>query len=326
MIAHPADPRRATRRVARFVPGDRGIEIAAMVEQAPFALGRKGHAVERTDHADRARSGAVVEQVDLEQPAAGGFALDRELDQQRALPQAPLPVMGPDSRQARPLPEVGRAIDRRQILGRQGDDHDPLGARRMPEDIGITKVGEPFVEHRIIGIFGPCPAVVIAVRKALHLPRPVVRRASVGGDQCPLAEPRRAVFVDHGRARKDEMLVILEQGGGQFIPRREVAADGMAPRHVPPLLAMRIILVEQVPLAIGEDQPVGVAQPVGGGRIMIERAHRNLMRRSDARYSRRGSAWSRQRAPRRRRVARQRRGFSRPRRHNRAADRAVRAD
>lgn len=46
----------------------------------------------------------------------------------------------------------------------------------------------------------------------------------------------------------------------------------MSPRHVTPLVALGVILVEEVVGAVGEDQSVGVVDPVLGGGIVYLRA------------------------------------------------------
>ena len=43
----------------------------------------------------------------------------------------------------------------------------------------------------------------------------------------------------------------------------QIAADRVAPAHVAPVLALRVVLVEQVPFARMMDEAVGIAQPVG---------------------------------------------------------------
>ena len=42
----------------------------------------------------------------------------------------------------------------------------------------------------------------------------------------------------------------------------EVAADRVAPTHVPPLVAKRIVLVEKMILALEVHRPIGVVAPI----------------------------------------------------------------
>ena len=60
----------------------------------------------------------------------------------------------------------------------------------------------------------------------------------------------------------------------QFLPVDEIAADGVAPTHVAPGVAERVVLVEEVVFAVEPDQPVGVVGPVLARRKMKLRAVR----------------------------------------------------
>ena len=67
------------------------------------------------------------------------------------------------------------------------------------------------------------------------------------------------------------MPVLLAQGDRQVLPAHEVAADGVAPAHVAPAVPLGVVLVEQVILAVEEDQPVGVVDEVLRGREVEQR-------------------------------------------------------
>ena len=58
------------------------------------------------------------------------------------------------------------------------------------------------------------------------------------------------------------MLVGIEHRGFERFPVDQVCRAGMAPRHVPPILGVGIMLVIEVPIASVPDETVGVAEPV----------------------------------------------------------------
>jgi hypothetical protein len=59
-----------------------------------------------------------------------------------------------------------------------------------------------------------------------------------------------------------------------MFPVEQVAADGVPPAHVPPFIAFGVVLVEEVILAIEEDQPVRVVHEVLRGCEVKTRAKR----------------------------------------------------
>ena len=129
-------------------------------------------------------------------------------------------------------------------------------------------------------------AAVVAVGQVLRLPAAPV--PGVDGDEARavvslgLAEPARVVPVDDGTAGEDHHAVLFGQGDGQVLPVQHVGADGMAPAHVPPGLAERVVLVEQVVLALVEDESVRVVHEVAGRREVEPRAQRLVVGRQRA--------------------------------------------
>jgi len=47
-----------------------------------------------------------------------------------------------------------------------------------------------------------------------------------------------------------------------MLPVHEIAADRVAPAHVAPFVAARIVLIEEVPFSLVEDQSVWVIHPI----------------------------------------------------------------
>ncbi|MOA30339.1 hypothetical protein D3C78_1514220 [compost metagenome] len=49
-----------------------------------------------------------------------------------------------------------------------------------------------------------------------------------------------------------------------MLPVRQIPAGGMAPVHRPPVLVVRVVLVESVINAVNTHQAVGIVDPAGG--------------------------------------------------------------
>ena len=85
------------------------------------------------------------------------------------------------------------------------------------------------------------------------------------------AQPARVRPVHDGAARKDHDAVFLAHRQRQVLPPQQVAAHGVAPAHMPPFVALGVVLVEEVILAVEEDQPVRVVHEVLRRREVEER-------------------------------------------------------
>ena len=284
MIAHPADPHWAPGGIARFVPGDGGIEIAALVRYLPQrslrrAIGRKVGPVESAGLTDRARTRRIVQHINLEQPAAVLRTFHRQLDQQRTFPD-PAGRAGPgDFRHFVPVLQIARRIDQRPVLVRKHHDHDPALRRGVPEYVRIPEIRHVQIEHRIAGV--ECKAAAAIVAKGQRLALPLRAMARCGGIDChhrirPKARTVRS--VDHGGPGKDHVCTGLGNRHRQFGPRGQIGADGVTPTHMAPALTFRVVLVKQMPFAGVVDQPVGIAQPVGCGGIVILRSHSRFLK------------------------------------------------
>ena len=156
------------------------------------------------------------------------------------------------------------------MLVRQHGDHDPAPRRLVPERLRIAEVLQAQIEHRVLGVLRPRPAAVVAVGEVLRLLAVSVSRvdgdeARAVGPRCR-AKPARVVPVDDDAAREDHHPVGFVQGDRQVLPVQQVGADGVAPAHMAPLLAQRVVLVEQVVLALVEDEPVRVVHEVARWR------------------------------------------------------------
>ena len=87
-----------------------------------------------------------------------------------------------------------------------------------------------------------------------------------------VAEAASVVVVDDDAAGEDHDAVIFGDGDGQFVPVKEVGADGVAPTHVSPLVAEGVVLEEEMVFVLEEDESVGVVGPMFGGREVDLRA------------------------------------------------------
>ena len=57
----------------------------------------------------------------------------------------------------------------------------------------------------------------------------------------------------------------------KVLPMEHVVADGMAPTHVSPDVALGIVLIEEVVLALVKDESVGIVHEIFSGREVILR-------------------------------------------------------
>ncbi len=182
---------------------------------------------------------------------------------------------------------------------RQHRDHHPLLLRFVPEHLRVAEVAELVGvrcrrqrDDRVAGVLRPGAAAVDAVGERLRL-RARLHVLAVGQRQGlrvqagehrhhrRLAGPPEAagVLQVHHRAAGEEHLghvarsILLGlQRDRQLVPAQQVTADGVAPGHVAPLVAVRVVLVEEVVLAVVVDEPVRVVHPVLGRRELELRA------------------------------------------------------
>ena len=116
-------------------------------------------------------------------------------------------------------------------------------------------------------MFMPLCQVRITLRQTLYLHCIVIVDAGVHGD-------RRSLVIDH-TAGKDATLIgrirCRRNGDGQFLPMRQIVADGVAPMHIGVISAIGIVLKEQMISSLPVNDAVGIVHPVGGGQKVIAR-------------------------------------------------------
>ena len=274
VIAGPADPCGATLVIPRLVPRHGGIEVAAQIDDLPVdpSLGRIGverGSVEPPRQGQRARARRAVERIDLEEPARLVAAFDRKLDEHRAFPHFARRTPRADVRQMGPVPKIGRGVERGAMVEGTRHDHDPAARRFMPEDIGIAKIAQPRIENGIAVRLDETQPRILADRKMLRLARAVDTGRGEQGDEPSRAEPGAALRVECHAPREEVMPLVAQHRGRQVAPVDQIGRAGVAPRHVAPILVMRIMLIIKVPQPVGPDEAVGIAQPVRGRGYMI---------------------------------------------------------
>ena len=97
------------------------------------------------------------------------------------------------------------------------------------------------------------------------------RAAGVNRDHgrlAVLAEAARVAVVNDRAAGIHHDRAFFRQSDRQMFPTEQIRADRVPPAHVPPQIAERIVLIEDVPLAVVIDKPVRVVRPMDRGSEM----------------------------------------------------------
>lgn len=133
-------------------------------------------------------------------------------------------------------------------------------------------MGEPKVEHRILGVGGPASAAILAKGQALGLPLRRGRMVSrIDGDQgrpVAHAKPAEIGMIADNRPGKDHRPSCFGQGDPKLGPRHEVGGDRMAPTHMPPKVAKRVVLIEEMIFGVEPDEAIGIIDPIAARREM----------------------------------------------------------
>ena len=176
-----------------------------------------------------------------------------------------------------PLFEVIGRVNRQVVAVRAViEGHHPMPARRIPEDIRIAAV---VADDRVVLPVSPGQPRIVAVGDGL-----AAARIGEGRDHhlfAPRLKTRCVVGVDRGAAGKTMVLGHRPgvEGDGQLLPMHEVFAHRMAPVHIAPTPAIRIVLEEQMPLAVVIDHAIGIIGPAAFGAEVELRAELFLVKR-----------------------------------------------
>ena len=207
-----------------------------------------------------------------------GVSVHRQLEEVDATAQLIAPAVLFHPALEAPIGEVLRTVETHaaaqlapvvgeEVIGRR---YPPPG-RGVPERSWRIDARAFVVEHRIALVVGERAAAIVRVGQAQpdlgaqvegddHLLLP-----GLAAELIPVVDERCSREAGAGRC-------IGKQHLGLLGPVHQVAADRVAPGHVPPRPAGRIVLVEQVVLAPVPDQAVGIVQPAGARGEVVARA------------------------------------------------------
>ena len=135
----------------------------------------------------------------------------------------------------------------------------------MPKHFRVAIATRDLLKDRVTGLLGKA-ASVGAVGDSLHRG---ISSSGVNEHQwwfAILAEAAGIVPIHHGAAAEHRAHGIGQKFVAEFLPVNEVFADGVAPVHVSPAPAIRVVLEKEVILAIVEDHAIRVVVPSALGR------------------------------------------------------------
>ena len=258
-VAQPGQPHAAALDVLEALGG---VEVLADVGESGVAvLGEEDGAVEVADEVLGGGAGRLLVGSHREghDPAGAPVAGVGQGEEVGALPyggvraDALAEVAG-----VSPGLEVGGAEEGDVVPG--GDDHDPGLGVLVPEDLGVAEVLAPVVgDDGVAGEALPGTAPVGGVGQGLGLSAVgggVDGDQAAAGDQAGGVGPVHDAAAGHGQA-----LRVVLQGRPLALPVHHVRADRVAPGAV--------LLVEEVVLALVEDQAVGVGEIPRGGAVVV---------------------------------------------------------
>src|SRR5450756_53843 len=114
----------------------------------------------------------------------------------------------------------------------------------------------------------PGPSTIHAVRDAMCFGLCVlsgVSMAGIDGNKAgypTLAEAARIPLIHHDTAGKDHLAIVFRDRDGEFLPVQQIATDRMAPTHVAPCVATRVVLIEKMVFPFEKHQAVWIIGPV----------------------------------------------------------------
>ena len=242
-----------TRNVAE---GLRRVETLAPLTGQIALLGHEAGAIEGT----HGISAVGCEQHPL---PTGRVAIHGQLEEVRAFEEIGFAGgIALDNLGQAPIAQIGRVeeVDGVLLLPLHVEHHHPLPGSFMPHHLGVAIASGDFLQNRVARKLGELAAVG-AVGDALH-------RGIPGGGVneherrfAVLAEASGVLPVHHGAAAEHRSHVVGQELVSELVPVDEIATDGMTPVHVAPIPTVRIVLEEQVVLAVVEDHPVRIVVP-----------------------------------------------------------------
>src|SRR4051812_31426660 len=133
----------------------------------------------------------------------------------------------------------------------------------IPEHAGITEIRHLQVDDGVLVVVRPGAPAIEAVRDVLCLARAaagvVLLISGIDRDKTVglwLAESAGVFAIDDHAARKDHDAVFFWDRDRQLFPVQQVLAHAVSPTHVSPDVAKRVVLEEEVILAVVKDKAV----------------------------------------------------------------------
>ena len=180
------------------------------------------------------------------------------------------------------------------MLCRERNGHDPLLARLIPKDLGISEFRGndrgifDWVDHRILFVRCPSEPLVRTEshelglgalrdhRAILRISAVLPKGSGVNRNEWRVAsgaEAASVLLVHNGAAGEDRYSVRCRYGDGQLFPVHHVFANGMSPGDGgTPRIRERVVLVEHMVLASIAHESVWIVDPVLCRREMELRA------------------------------------------------------
>ena len=233
-----------------------------------FGVADKPGPVEISHEILRRAAAEIAARIDIDNHHPLGDPVGRQREEVRTLELARLDAVTlAESAHVGPFLEVGRTVETHFLIG--GNDHDPMVF--IAEYLRVAEILQPVerLQDRVAFVFGESPAVVGAVGHMLDL---AVAGAGVERNDGPIAISGGILLIYHDAPGENVPVGIPLQSNRLVLPMDQVLADGMAPVHVSPHGAVRIVLIIEMIDAILEEQPVRVVHPAVGRREMVRRA------------------------------------------------------
>ena len=144
----------------------------------------------------------------------------------------------------------------------------------IPSHFWVAEISNIAHEYGVAFVLGEGIAAVGAIRDRLMLPDTL--GLSEDSYDSVLSEAGGVVFVNDCRTGEDRSDRIRIKYNGVFLPSEEVGRSGMSPVHRSPGSTKGIVLVVEMPYAVGlvVEHTIRVIHPVRLGRMMIDRAER----------------------------------------------------
>ena len=136
----------------------------------------------------------------------------------------------------------------------------------VPEHLRVAEVRTVVVGNdRIARVGLEGHATIVAVGQTLLL---VLSSAGIEGNDSILAEASCIVLVDDGRTRKDVSQLVAIECSLLLLPVQQVGRGSVTPAHITPVIAVRVVLIEEMPDTIDIDHAIRIVHPILCWRVV----------------------------------------------------------